>query len=100
MYLKAKYIVAVAERMETMIRLELSNDEARMLEMFLLMTTQYREGQVETYQKLMEDWGKNGAASEETLKTLSDNAQHWMEQCVSMDGIRRKVSELLTTPRT
>lgn len=83
-----------------MIRLELTDDDARKLEMFLLMTTKYRESQVETYKKLMEDWGKSGDASEETLKTLADNEQHWMEQCVAMDGIRKKVSELLTTPRT
>ena len=83
-----------------MIRLELAKDDARQLEMFLLMTTKYREEQVATYKKLLEDWGKDGDTSEETLKTLADNAQHWTEQCVVMDSIRRKVSELLTTPRT
>lgn len=82
-----------------MIRLELREDEARKLEMFLLMTTKYREEQVKTYKKLFDDWAKAGDTSAETLQTLADNAQHWAEQCVAMDGIRKKVSELLTTPK-
>ena len=82
-----------------MIRLELKEDDARKLEMFLLMTTKYREEQVQTYKKLLEDWGKTGDTSDETLKTLADNTQHWTEQCEAMDDIRKKISELLTTPR-
>ena len=81
-----------------MIKLELTRDEARMLEMFLLMTTRYREDQVKMYRKLLDDCKGRGGISEITLQAYVDNAQHWTEQCVAMDGIRKMVSEQLTTP--
>ena len=81
-----------------MVKLEMTRDEARLLEMYLLMTTKYREEQVKTYRKLLEDWGKYGQTSEEALQALADNVQHWTEQCVAMDGIRKKVSHLLVSP--
>ena len=81
-----------------MMKLEMTRDEARMLEMYLLITTKYREEQVKTYRKLLEDWGKYGQTSEATLQTLADNVQHWTEQCVAMDTIRKRVSEVLVSP--
>ena len=80
-----------------MVRLEMTRDEARLLEMFLLMTTKYREDQVKLYRKLLENQEKYRDVSEVTLQAYTDNAQHWMEQCDAMDGIRKKVSELLVS---
>lgn len=90
--------IFTSERVLRMVRLDLTRDEARMLEMFLLMTTKYREEQVETYRKLQEDWMEHGNASEKTIQTLADNERHWKEQCLAMDEIRKRVSTILTTP--
>lgn len=85
-------------RVFMLVQLELSRDEARLLEMFLLMTTKYREDQVQAYRRLIEGWGSRGGTSEVTLQKYADNAQHWMEQCVAMDAIRKRVSTVLQTP--
>ena len=80
-----------------MVQLELSRDEARMLEMFLLMTTKYREDQVIAYRMLLEGRNRRDISDMARL-TYADNVQHWLKQCETMDGIRKRVSEILLKP--
>ncbi len=78
-----------------MITLELSRSEAVKLEMFLLMTTKFREGELAAYKKLAEEVDEDGNL---LFPHAKNNIEYWTEQCVMMDSIQKRLYQALTAP--
>ena len=78
-----------------MITLELSRNEAVKLEMLLLMTTKFREGELATYKKLAEEKDEDGNP---LFPHAEDNIEFWAEQCQMMDSIQKRIYQALTAP--
>lgn len=79
-----------------MITLQLTRKEAVKLEMFLLMTTKFRQGELETHKKLAAQVDENGNPA---FPESKDNIEFWSEQCEVMDAIQKRVYEAMTTPQ-
>lgn len=79
-----------------MITLELTRDEAVKLEMFLLMTTKFRQGEFEAYKKFAAQTDETGNP---VFPDAQDNVKFWMEQCKTMDMIQERIHLAVTTPQ-
>ena len=78
-----------------MITLQLTRAEAVKLEMFLLMTTKFREGELEAHQKFAARKDENGNPTSPAAKS---NVEFWTEQCKIMDSIQKRLYHELTSP--
>ena len=83
-----------------MLKLELSSEEALKLEMYLRLTTKYREGEATAYESLFEEMKASESPDEKALTNLKNNAEYWKKQCVIMNELQERISTLLTTPST
>lgn len=79
-----------------MITLQLTHTEAVKLEMFLLMTTKFRQGELETYKKLATQVDENGNPA---FPEAKDNIEFWSKQCEVMDEIQKRLYQAMTTPQ-
>ena len=78
-----------------MITLELSRSEAVKLETFLLVTTKFREGEMEAYKKLADEVDEEGNL---LFPHAKGNIEYWAEQCEMMDSIQKRLYQALTAP--
>lgn len=79
-----------------MITLQLTRAEAVKLEMFLLMTTKFRQGELKTYKKLATQKDEDGNLA---FPEAKDNIEFWTEQCEMMDSIQKRIYQAMTTPQ-
>lgn len=80
-----------------MINLQLTREEAHKLEVYLLMSTRFRTGEAEALKKLATTIEEENG-DEVTISKLRDNAKFWSEQCETMDAVRERLQNLLTSP--
>ena len=67
----------------------LTHDDAVTLECFLLMTTSYRKGEVEAWEKLAEELDKNGKP---LFPKAQSNAEWWRETSKTLEAIYETIS--------
>ena len=82
-----------------MINLQLTREEANRLEVYLLVTTRFREGEVEANQKLYKEFKEAPSFDERTVKKFKSNAEFWQNQCTTMDALQQRLQTLLTSPQ-
>ena len=81
-----------------MINLQLTREEANRLEVYLLVTTRFREGEVEANQKLYKEFKETPSFDEKTVKKFKSNAEFWQNQCTTMDDLQQRLQTLLSSP--
>lgn len=69
----------------------MTRDEWNKLVCYLIMSTNYREGERDAWAKLAEEKDANG---ELLFPNAAGNAAYWSELCVKLDEIRRKIDEV------
>lgn len=83
-----------------MINLQLSREEANRLEVYLLVTTRFREGEVEANEKLYKEFKETPFFDEASVKKFKSNLEFWQNQCTTMDALQQRLQMLLSSPQT
>lgn len=82
-----------------MINFQLTREEANALEVYLLVTTRFREGEVEANQKLYKEFKEAPSFDEKTVKKFKSNAEFWQNHCEKMDTLQKRLQMLLSSPQ-
>ena len=82
-----------------MINLQLSREEANRLEVYLLVTTRFREGEVEANEKLYKEFKETPFFDESSVKKFKSNLEFWQNQCTTMDALQQRLQTLLSAPQ-
>ena len=82
-----------------MINFQLSREEANALEVYLLVTTRFREGEVEANQKLYKEFKETPFFDETTVKKFKSNMEFWQNHCTTMDALQHRLQMLLSSPQ-
>ena len=82
-----------------MINLQLTREEAHTLEVYLLVTTRFREGEVEANQKLYKEFKETPFFDEKTVKKFKSNTEFWQNNCTTMDALQQRLQKLLSSPQ-
>ena len=82
-----------------MINLQLTREEANRLEVYLLVTTRFREGEVEANEKLYKEFKETPSFDEKTVKKFKSNAEFWQNQCTTMNDLQQRLQTLLASPQ-
>ncbi len=82
-----------------MISFQLSREEAHTLEVYLLVTTRFREGESEANQKLYKEFKETPFFDEASVNKFKSNMEFWQNNCATMDALQKRLQILLSSPQ-
>lgn len=82
-----------------MINLQLTREEANRLEVYLLVTTRFREGEVEANEKLYKEFKETPFFDEKTVNKFKSNMEFWQNNCTTMDALQKRLQTFLASPQ-
>ena len=82
-----------------MINFQLTREEANRLEVYLLVTTRFREGEVEANLKLYKEFKEVPFFNDKTVNKFKSNMEFWQNHCKTMDALQQRLQILLSSPQ-